>query len=94
MSHGSVAPLAAVGLGALGGTASALAGRARGRAVVVPLIVVPLAVPLVVAGTAIMTGAVYGQSPLPWLLLLVAMDLLLLTGGTLLAAWAEREEQA
>lgn len=89
----AVAPLAAVGLGALGSVASALAGRVRGRAVVAPLIVVPLAAPLVLAGTAITTGAVYGQSPLPWLLLLVAMDLLLVTGGTLLAPWTEREEQ-
>lgn len=89
----AVAPLAAVGLGALGSVAAALTGRIRARAVVTPLLVVPLAVPLVVAGTAIVDGAVYGRSPLAWLVLLVAMDLLVVAVGVLLAPWAEPEER-
>lgn len=91
---GVVAPLAAVGLGALGSLAAALTGRMRSRTAVAPLLVVPLAVPLVVVGTAIVEGAVYGRDPLAWLVLLVAMDLLLVAAGVLLSPWTEREEQA
>lgn len=90
---GVVAPLAAAGLGALGSVAAALTGGMRSRAMVAPLLVVPLAVPLVVAGTAIFDGALYGRSPLAWVVLLVAMDLLLLAAGILLSPWTEREEQ-
>ncbi len=89
----AVAPLAAVGLAALGSLASALAGRMRSRAVVAPLLVVPLATPVVVAGTQVMDGAIYGQSPLPWLLLLAAMDLILVAAGIAVAPWTERQDQ-
>lgn len=88
-----VAPLAAVGLAALGSTAAALVGRARGRSVLAALLVVALGVPVVVAGTAITAGTAQGASPLPWVLLVIAMDLLLVAAGTLLAPWSEHEEQ-
>lgn len=84
-------PLVAVGIAALGSLTSALTARVRGRSVLGPLLLVPLALPLVVGATQVLEGAVYHQSPVPWLLLLVAVDLVVLSLGVAIAPWAEEE---
>jgi heme exporter protein B len=89
---GALAPLASIGLAALGSLTSAMTARTRGRATLGPLLLVPLALPVVVAGTQVMEGAVYGESPIPWLLLLVAMDLIVLSVGVAAAPWVEEED--
>jgi heme exporter protein B len=77
--------LAAVGLGALGTLAADLAGSTRARSSLVPLIVTPLAVPLVVAAVQLHEGARYQASPLPWLVLAFAVDLVVVLAGLLAA---------
>ncbi|MDP8971090.1 MAG: ABC transporter permease, partial [Actinomycetota bacterium] len=84
-------PLVALGIAALGSLTSALTARTRGRAVLAPLLLVPLALPLVVAATQVIEGAVYRQSAAPWLLLAFALDLVLLSSGIATAPWVEEE---
>lgn len=81
----AAAVFAAVGLGALGTLAADLASSTRARSSLVPLIVTPLAVPLVVAAVQLHEGARYGASPLPWLLLALGVDLLVVLAGLLSA---------
>lgn len=77
--------LAAVGIGALGTLAADLTGNVRARTSLVPLIVVPLSLPLVIAGVQLHEAATYGASPWPWLLLATAVDLVLVLAGLLSA---------
>lgn len=88
----ALVPLVAVGLGGLGAIVGALTARTSGRATLGPLLLVPLALPVVLAGTQVMQGAVYGQSPLPWLALLVAVDLVVAAGGVATSPWLEEED--
>ncbi|MGH3979429.1 MAG: heme exporter protein CcmB [Pseudonocardiaceae bacterium] len=67
--------LVAVGIGLLGALASALAHGLAGRTTLAPLLVVPVALPLLLAATQIQEAARFGASPWPWLLLLLTADL-------------------
>lgn len=83
-------PLVAFGLALLGTLAGALADGVDQRASLVPVLVVPLAVPLLIAATQAHEAAAYGRPPTAWLLLAVATDLVLLVA--LVAAARTLEE--
>lgn len=68
-------PLVAVGLGTLGALADALAQGLPGRTMLGPLLVTPLAVPLLLAATQVPAAARYGRAPWPWLVLALTVDL-------------------
>lgn len=72
---GLLIPLVAAGLAVLGTLAGALTRTLHGRASLIPLLVVPLAVPLLIGATQVLEAARYGQSLLPWLLLVLLTDL-------------------
>lgn len=78
-----LAPLVAVGLALLGTLAGALTERLPGRSSLAPAIVAPSGLPLLVGATQALEGARYGRSPLAWVLLLAAIDLILLVVGVL-----------
>ena len=69
-----VLPLVAVGLAVLGTLAGALAQGLADRTAVGPLLVVPLALPLLLSATQIVEAARYGASPWRWLALLALVD--------------------
>ena len=73
----AVLPLVAIGLAMLGTLAGALAQGLAGRTAVGPLLVVPLALPLLLSATQIGEAARYGASPWPWLALLALVDVVL-----------------
>lgn len=70
-----VLPLVAVGLAVLGTMASALAHGLASRTTLGPLLVVPIAVPLLLAATQVQQAAQLGRAPWPWLLLVATVDL-------------------
>lgn len=71
-----VLPLIAMGLAVLGTLAGALAHGLAGRTTLGPLLVVPVAVPLLLGATEIQQLAGYGAAPWPWLLLVITVDLI------------------
>jgi len=86
--------LAAPGLSLLGILGAALTVGARRAGVLIPLLVLPLAVPLLVFAVGAADAAAQDLSPRPHLLLLAACDLLLLVvaplaGGAALRAATE-----
>lgn len=70
-------PAVAAGLGMLGVVADGLVRRLSVRSSLGPLLIVPLALPLLLGATQSMEAAASGRSPLPWLLLMVIVDLVL-----------------
>ena len=77
--------LGTVGLAGVGALFGALDASARAREAVFPLLVLPFATPVLVAGvraTAIATAGASGSAG-SWLGLLVAFDLVILSAGTL-----------
>lgn len=84
-SQGAAVALVAVGVGALGTLAADLNASARGSTSLVPLIVTPLALPLVIAAVQLHEGAAYGASPWPWLVLATLLDLSVVLAGLLTA---------
>ena len=72
-----VLPLVAVGLAVLGTLAGALAQGLAGRTAVGPLLVVPLALPLLLSATQVAEAARYGAAPWRWLALLALVDVVL-----------------
>jgi heme exporter protein B len=78
--------LVAAGLAVLGALADALAVGLAGRTTLGPLLVVPIAVPLLLGATGVAQATGYGRSPWPWLLLVTTVDLV----AALLAAWCAR----
>jgi heme exporter protein B len=80
----AVLPLVAVGLGLLGTLAASIAASVASTTLV-PLIVVPLSVPMLLAATQVTEGMRIGATIFGWLLLLVVMDLLLAVAGVLSA---------
>jgi heme exporter protein B len=77
--------LGTTGLAGVGALFGALDASARAREAVFPLLVLPLATPVLVAGvraTAIATSGT-GGSPGSWIGLLVAFDLVILAAGTI-----------
>lgn len=71
-----VLPLVAAGLAVLGTFADALAQGLVGRTALAPLLVVPLALPLLLSATQVTEAVSYGRPPWPWLLLAGAVDLI------------------
>ena len=69
-----VLPLVAVGLAVLGTLAGALAQGLSGRTAIGPLLVVPLALPLLLSSTQIVEASRYGAQPWRWLALLALTD--------------------
>ena len=78
-------PLVAIGLGMLGTLAGDVAAGIAGRQALVPLLVIPLAVPMLLAAAETIEGLRAGTGILSWLILLVVMDLTLALAGTLTA---------
>lgn len=70
-----VLPLVAIGLAVLGTLAGALTQGLAGRTTLGPLLVVPLALPLLLAATQIAEATRYGRLPWNWLALLALVDL-------------------
>ncbi|MDV6011857.1 heme exporter protein CcmB [Haloechinothrix sp. LS1_15] len=64
--------LVAAGLAALGTVAGALAEGLAGRTILGPLLVVPVALPLLLGATQVLATARHEQAPWPWLLLMLA----------------------
>lgn len=85
----SVMPLVAVGLAFLGALADGLSDSLQGRVTLGPLLVVPLAMPLLLGATQVLEAARYERPPWPWLLLVATVDLVVLLGTTLSAAALE-----
>jgi heme exporter protein B len=75
--------LGTVGLAAVGALFGALDVSARAREAVFPLLVLPMATPILVAGVKATSLAVAGRGASSWLGLLVAFDLVVLAAGTL-----------
>lgn len=71
-----VLPLVAVGLAVLGTLAGALANGLAGHTTLGPLLVVPVAVPLLLGATEIPQLGGYGAAPWPWLLLVFTVDVI------------------
>ena len=72
----AVLPLVAAGLAVLGTLAGALAQGLAGRTALGPLLVVPLALPLLLSATQVGEATLYGRQPWAWLLLLTLVDLI------------------
>ena len=72
-------------LGLLGSLVSTLVTGLRARTALGPLLAVPLAVPVLLATARGTDSAISQRGSLPWLLLLVAMNLALVIVGVLLA---------
>jgi heme exporter protein B len=75
--------LGTVGLGAVGSLFGVLTESARAREAVFPLLVLPLCIPVLVAGVKATQLATQGNGAGSWLGLLVAFDLVVLAAGTL-----------
>lgn len=81
--------LVAAGLGVLGALAHALAQGLAGRTTLGPLLVAPLAVPLLLGATQMLTAAHYHRPAWPWLALMLTADLLTALAAALCAAHLE-----
>jgi heme exporter protein B len=82
-----------IGYSALGTLISALLVHERGAALLYPLLLYPLLVPLFMAATTL-TGLAISSQPVfdsPWLRLLLLFDILFLTAGLLLFEYAVEE---
>jgi heme exporter protein B len=77
--------LGTIGLAAVGSLFGVLEESAKAREAVFPLLVLPLCVPVLVAGVKAteLVAAARGGEALPWLGLLVAFDLVAVGAGTL-----------
>jgi len=81
----AVIPAAALGLGLLGTLAGAIAAG-QGGANLVPFLVAPLAIPLLLGATqALDAGLADGDGSLPWVLLMVLVDVIVAIVGVLTA---------
>lgn len=81
--------LVAVGLACLGALAGGVSRAAAGRVTLGPLLVVPLAVPLLLGATQVGEALRYGRSPWPWVLMMGTADLTALLGSLLSARTLE-----
>lgn len=81
-------PLVAAGLAALGTMVDGLTASSVQRLTLAPLLVLPLSLPLLLAGTQVIEAATYTRPVTPWLLLAVAVDLVALLAGLFSAAVA------
>jgi len=76
-----ILPVAAYGMAVLGTIAGSIATRAAIGPALIPLIVAPLAVPLLLAAAESVEGLRNGTGILPWMLLMVTVDLVLSIAG-------------
>lgn len=83
-----VAALAAVGLAGVGTLVGALAAQARAREVLMPILLIPVAAPLVQAGVAATLDALSGSPERAPLLLMAGYDIIMLGAVTLLWPFA------
>lgn len=81
----AVVPLVAAGLGLLGTLTGGVTASLGTRTSLTPLLIVPLALPLLVGATQAVESLQLGRSILPWLVLLAAVDLALAVSGVLAA---------
>ncbi|HDH03064.1 MAG TPA: ABC transporter permease [Actinobacteria bacterium] len=88
-----LAALVAVGLSTLGTLAATLSIGLRTRSAIAPLLVAPLAAPILLAATETTDLLGSGQGIIRWILLLVAMDLALIIAGMLVAGSLEESMQ-
>ena len=82
--------LGTVGFCVLGTLFSALTLSARGREILLPLLLLPLMIPVILAtirGMEIILRAGDFQESLPWLHLLIGFDVIFLTAGILVFEW-------
>lgn len=82
--------LGTIGFCVLGTLFSAMTLTARGREILLPLLLLPLMIPVILAtirGMEIILRAGDFQESLPWLHLLVGFDVIFLTAGILLFEW-------
>ncbi len=70
--------LGIIGLASLGTLFAALVVHVRGRELLMPLLLLPVALPLVLAGVRLMEGVLAGRGSLPWFGLLAVFDMLFL----------------
>lgn len=82
-------PLVAVGMACLGALAEGVASGTPGRVTLAPLLVVPLALPLLLGATQVLEGARYARPPWPWLLLMLAADLVVVLASVVTARTLE-----
>ena len=81
----AVVPAAGLGLGLLGTLAGAIAAG-QGGANLVPFLVAPLAIPLLLGATQALDAGLAGRNgSLPWVLLMVLVDVILVIVGVLTA---------
>lgn len=85
---GTVA-LATVGLGALTAIAGGLITAGSVRAVLAPLVVIPMAVPLLLAVVQVPEAVAHGATPGSWLLLAAVADVAVLTVAWSVAPWLQ-----
>ena len=78
-----ILPLVAIGMGLLGTIASGVTTSLGTRTSLTPLLVVPLALPLLLGATQAFEGLQLGVSIVPWLVLLFTVDLALAVSGIL-----------
>lgn len=79
------AALAGLGLAELGTLAAEVTAGLRARSTLAPLIVAPLAIPLLIGGSQALEGLSRGGSILPWVLLTAATDLALAVTAAVIA---------
>lgn len=80
-----VAILGTIGFAGVGTLSAAIAASTRAREIMLPLLLLPLEVPVVIASVKA-TGVALGAQPadtLPWLQLLVGFDVILVAAATL-----------
>lgn len=77
--------IAGAGLALIGTLAAAIAGSVSTGPALVPLLVAPLAVPLLLGATQALDGLRLGNGILPWVLLMITVVLILLIVGVLTA---------
>lgn len=80
-----ILPLVALGLALLGTIAGGVTTSLGTRTSLTPLLIVPLALPLLLGATQAFEGLRLGRGILPWLALLAAVDLALAVSGVLAA---------
>lgn len=80
-----IVPGVAIGLALLGTLTSSIAANLDSGAALIPFLVAPLSVPLLLGATQALDPLRPGNSILPWVMLLLAVDLVLAIAGVLTA---------
>ncbi len=80
-----VLPLVALGMGLLGSIAGGVTTSLGTRTSLTPLLIVPLSLPLLLGATQALEALRLGESILPWLVLIGAVNLTLAISGVLAA---------